>query len=548
MGSMTDRVRWISILGASCAVLAILMQVPFFIHVLHPSYEGVIPHFNSDEYRYLMRTQEALSGRPEQVPDAVVGTGDVEGMDYGLAERFYGMAFGWTGWRAATLMQVLDSILPPLIFLCTVWLLLLCGFDRRKVLIGSWLFILLTLYQLNRPVSPRASTLLLFLACILMIRGAEGRWIASVLGGMCLGLVVGVYFWGWTFAWCFWGVLFLWEGVTWWKDKKKTLFSRSRFFRVCLTGVVGGLVATPFFLQLWNTLKHPLYEVGQFRSGMYFSHLPESWVYTLCFVFMFIGIYAVFIRNTALRQKYKYGIVLLFTSIIVTHQQILHGHVLMFVSHYLFPLVLTAVVVLMISAQRKQRWLWISCAGATLYLLGIAYDNSSVLAQYIPSSDKFHEQHLVSAWETLDDMPRTTILSDPGTSHFIAASTQHDVVYSLFLKNTLLTHEEIAKRYCATQVFCPAMERNIEQEPCLIYPDANSAFPESDSRERELAIINKACGETDKDPIGTLQQLGATYVLWDEKRHPEWNLERFPQPLVPVASGEGWSLWQINAL
>jgi hypothetical protein len=130
---------------------------------------------------------------------------------------------------------------------------------------------------------------------------------------------------------------------------------------------------------------------------------------------------------------------------------------------------------------------------------------------------------------------------------FIAGFTKHDVVYDLYLKNVLLSHQAIAERYCVTQLALPPSEWKIAERQHLIYPDANSAFKNDPSvREREVAMVQEACTRLSKDPQAALQKFGVQYVLWDKKRQPAWDLKRLKVALEEVGNEEGWLLWKIK--
>ncbi|MBU2213312.1 hypothetical protein KJ996_01610, partial [Patescibacteria group bacterium] len=92
--------RWLLILSASSLVIAVLMQVPQLLHYMSPDSQGVLVQLNSDEYYYLARVQEALSGRGEQAAEAFVGDPEIVGTQLALIERLYGVLFSWTGLRA----------------------------------------------------------------------------------------------------------------------------------------------------------------------------------------------------------------------------------------------------------------------------------------------------------------------------------------------------------------------------------------------------------------------------------------------------------------
>jgi len=340
---MSVRLRWTLILGFSCLFLAALLQVPQMIHLMHPLSEGVLMDFTSDEYYYLPRVMEALSGRPEQAAEAYTGDHTVVALQGALIERFYGFLFRWTGWTAITVMQILDSIIPPLLFLAMWWFLRLSGFTRWQAFGGSVLFVILELYSLNRPIHQRSSFLLVLLS-FLAIKGGLKRWYSGVIGGALLGLLVGVYFWSWTYAWAWWGVILLWEFGEWFHKRKG-----KQWQWLLLFGAVGALVALPFITHLVTASQHPLFEVTQFRTGLYHSRAPESWIRSVLFLGMVIGVLGACVTRYKIMRPYRDAIAIVFVGFIVLNQQAVHGVILFFASHYLFPLVFSGVTCLLLS-------------------------------------------------------------------------------------------------------------------------------------------------------------------------------------------------------
>ncbi|NOS67616.1 MAG: hypothetical protein HOO67_04610 [Candidatus Peribacteraceae bacterium] len=561
---MTHRSCYIFVLLGTAFLIAFVMQVPQFLHTLDPGYQGVLVHLNSDEDVYFARVEEALTGRPERSGDAIVGDVGIIGTQVALFESVEGTLFRFTGWRAATVEQVMDSVVPPLLFLTLVLFFSLCGLSRWAAFAGALAFTVIEFYSLSRPVHQRDDFLVVFLAFSGIIAGLGGsagvqrnfRWIWGVFGGMLLGILVGAYFWAWTYGWLWLALVFVWESAEW--VRHRTPVSLRRIKCIVLFGLAGVVAALPSLVAWWRAAQNPLYADAAFRSGIYLSRMPESWPYMVLFTLMASGTVVAGWQRPAVMRRYKYLIILVLTSFIAIHQQVIHGAVFNFVSHYLFALVVGAIgLVLLWHAVRAsgRSVLHVSAAAAVIYLAAIAYDGRYVLKQFTVTEGRFSEQHFATLLPVLDALPRSTVLSDPSSSLFVAGSTQHDVVYTLYIKNLLMSHEEVAERYCMTALAVPPEDRHFAEQG-LIWPDANAAFPAalrgSDEakavRAREIALVEAACASTDKNPAAALEKFHVHYVLWDEKRNPEWDLTRLKMPLKKEAAGEGWSLWSLGTL
>jgi hypothetical protein len=201
----------------------------------------------------------------------------------------------------------------------------------------------------------------------------------------------------------------------------------------------------------------------------------------------------------------------------------------------------------LLACASRSRCLVIGAAAALLYLGAITWDGRFVLSQLVPHGRIAH-QHLVSAMQAINTLPRSTVLSDPETSMLIPTMTHQDVVWFLYLKNVLISHADIARRYCLTQLpINPAVRRYTNGN---IWPDADAAFPGTDVPSREIALMREACIAMDNDPIAALREFRVQYVLWNEAEHPDWDLRRLRVPLTKIDEGgldaAQWSLWKLG--
>ena len=542
--------KWILLLAGACVVLAGLLQVPHVLRQIDPRYQGLMGELNSDADFYFARIQEALSGRGEQVAEAFVGDTRLVGTQFGRLERFEGEIFRLFGvTRAQTAVQVMASVASPLLLLLIVAFFMLAGFPRHLAFAGAILFCVMEIAGLNRPVHQRDSFLLVMLCLTLLSMGVLRHWVWGVFGGVLLGLLVGIYFWSFTFAWTFFGIWMLWEAVEWvvarWRRSKT---SPKHLQRLLLFGLIGVIFALPFVLELFSIVKHPLYEFARYRSGMRPSHLPESIPYAILFLTMVGGMLLALREKYAALRSYRPAMVMAFTAFVVIHQQAVHGVIFNFVSHYIFALIVAAIGVVFLAIRKRGVWLLLSAAAACVYLAAVGYDGAVLRNQWTVKASEFREQHLMTAIREMEAMPRMRILSDPETSMIIAGNTKHDIVYSIYLKNMLITHDEIAERLCLTQLPLKPEMRNIAARKLLVYPDAIGAFKRADPgiRDREVQTVEEACKRVDRDPVKYVKQYGAAAVLWNEKQQPQWDIKRLRIATKNIARGDGWSLWSIT--
>lgn len=504
-----------------------------------PRYRGIPVHLSSDEYNYLPRLQEAMTGRPALAAEAVVGDEELVPMQSALIEKIEGIVFGWTGWRASTVFQLMDAVIPSLILL-GVWLFLVfCGFTRWQAFFGAAVFTILNLYNLNRPVHQRTSFLLELTALLGIMQGYRGRVVWGIVGGVLMGLLVGVYFWSWTFVWAWWGLLLIYEVSTSIRHGY-----RKEVEILLLIGLIGAIIAVPFVAELATLTDHPLYAQAQYRSGILFSHLPQSWIRSILFLGMAAGTFGASLIYPKRLYRYRFAVVTVLTAFMVLNQQVIHGVILFFSSHYLISLIFGGIVCLILSTVVRNRWTLFSGMCALVFLGGIAYDERHIIKQFMLEDDHFYEQHLAGLLPVLDAMPRARILSDKQTSLFVAGHTHHDTVYSIYLKNVLISDKEFAQRYCLTLLPTSPKERHIEDQKNLLYFEQRERGAEI--RAKEVRVVEEACNEMDKDPNGFLKKYDVQYLLWNEKRNPSWDLRKLKKVrLEKVVQEEEWSLWKV---
>lgn len=563
----------------SALALGILVSLPQGLHMLDSRYQGIPVHLNSDEFSYMPRLMEALLGRSTELGTAVTGGEErLPVLQPALPELVYGFLFRPLGLSIATVLTILDFLEPALLFLALVAFLRSCGLDRRRAYIAAVLFCVLQLYNLGRPIHQRLSFLLTIVSLTLLIEGLERRVVYGILGGILMGLLIDVYFWAWTAAFGWYALLLVFEFLQWassraqhqWFGVRRPFYSRLFMnilkpvqhllgrmegtvssFRVqslLFFGGAGVVAGMPFLWKMYTTSRHPLYPEVFFRSGMGQSHAPESWPWTILFAAMAAAIVMFFWTGDQPRRN-RYLACTVIAAFALLNQHIIHGTLFLFASHYLFFLVLAAVMALTYAWGRGTAAGAIIVVASGVFLAGIVYDNRSLLPQWWISAQDFEEQHLANTLPILAQLPRTTILSDPLTSSFIASFSQHDVLFTHYIQHEMRSHKELAERYCLTQVPLPAALRKPEEEPVLVYGAAYDAIEDPVARIKvrgeELSLVADACRQVDTNPAGTMERYKVLYILWDEARNPDWDLLRLPLNLRQVGEGEGWSLWKV---
>lgn len=543
------RYWWEITVMLSALMLGVLVSLPNLLPLFSSLYRGVPLHRNADEFLYLARVEEAISGG--WMGTAFTGGGErLPVLQPALLEWILGIFGRLFGIHAVQMLLLEDFFVPLFLFLTLVVFSRVSGFRRTSALAIAWAFAFLELYNLNRPVHQRTSFLLLLLALFIILRSFERRsWMLAIGAGGLLGLLPSVYFWSWTAGWGWLGVFSLLSLISmYWRQRRRGGVTRSVFFPYLLViGVVMMVVAVPFFLNTWETTQYPLYSEAFFRSGVGFTRLPESWIWSALFSLMAMGI-SIGWWNGNVRTPMTCTVL---TAFLLLNQHMIHGIRFLFASHYLFFLVLAAVVTVA-ALWNQRRWHSIAAIGAAaLFLAGIAYDSRYVLSQWRLEAAAFADQHLADALPFLRALPPSVILSDLHTSSFLAAHTQHNVLYSSYIQHELRSHRDIAERYCLAQLPIVPVLRRPDSTSVLVYGAAYDGIRDPQERARvrqeELALVADSCAAINDSPPAALAHFGVTYVFWNEQREPEWELGRLHVPLEKVEQGEGWSLWKLKA-
>ncbi len=518
-------------------LIGMLVSMPHILHSLDERYEGVAIHLNSDEHLYLARTQEVLTLGANRLGNAIGGGDLLPALQTGLIEQFYGTLFRSFVSRASSILIFADFIIPVFLFLVIVAIARFSDLSRKRSLLVAVIFSSVELYNLGRPIHQKSSFLLVLLSMLLLILGSEKSYFWSILAGILLGILFSIYFWSWTAAWCFYALLLLWFLIL--KDWKKCK-------RLLVAGLTGVFVASFELIRMVNVSSLPEYKDVYFRSGIANSRIPESWIWSVIFLILALGS----LWHLWKKPKQKpYIPIIIISAFILLNQHAIHGVRFLFASHYLFSLVFSSVLALVFFWKKKSLLSIFAFLSALIFIMGIAYDNRSLISQWRVDSGDFFEQHLASTIPHLHLLERGMVLSDPDTSAFIASNTKHDVSSAVYKQHGGRTHEEITERFCLTQFPINPNNRTYKDRKLIVYGAAYDALDEgierNSAREQELKLVDETCANIDESPNQFFNNYKINYVLHNKKRNPEWNINRISIPLLIIEETDDWVLYKV---
>ena len=507
--------------------------------VMSPEFRGMLPYNGSEEAMYMLRTQEALQHPFSDATNGVWSGADrVSGPQTAGLEEAIGSLFFWTGIPAPWLVLFLSILIAPLVIPLTFALARRCGATQFEAIVAGVFFFWLISFA-RRYFHPAFSMPFTLGTLLLLWRWHEVPTKArAIVAGIFLGLSVGIYLWAWTLLWTVAIVLVILQRAI--KPRIKLRFETTPH----LFGI-GLLIAVPTLLRMLMARMDPNFAATAMRVGLAQSHLPESWMRSILTVLIAILAYFL-IKNSDDRKKPTPLLALFIALAVVFNQQILHGTVMSFSSHYANPLFLACVLLLCLVHRtwQKSRTYMILTLSAIVLLIGAVHDYNGRLAAFAaPGPGSMKYQHLASALQTIGTEPFQTILTDETTADLVASYTRHDVVFTEYSAFLLTTDAEFAERACLSTL---ATGKLYDFESHVVFEEARLRIRRNQESVTEylnaLTDAKETCDKVLHNGSAYLMKYGVTLLLWDEKDHPEWKIDKIL--FTKIKQGEGWSIWE----
>lgn len=529
------------ILLGSYALTLLALAFPHVHARLDPRNQGFPLYYGSDSSHYVVRLEQGLVEPLSDTSNGIFSVPNAPGgLQPGGLEQIVGYLFSWTGWTATTVMVLLSTLFGATLVPLLQRLLVRTGLSDVKALGGSALYFFLFLGPIQRFVHSSWSLPLALLSLLLVWRFWDRP---TVLRAICAGIIVGclphVYYWGWTFVWCTVGLLTLFSLF------RSSSEKRARIIGLLCLWMVAAFIAIPYFLHIASMLGNSLANEVAERSSVVFSRGIES--YPRSILTLLVALFALICfgrKSSKTREALIPVAALCMTSFIVLHQQLLHGKVISFSTHY-YPYICIAALLFGAALFAHRAWSLhrIFSACLCVVFLGAAFvDYSMRYKIFMVDSDLFHYQHFSTVLPILEKNPRKeVILTDYLAGLPIAASTKHDVVFTEHARHLLISTREYAERYCLTDMFNPVTDP--VWLPNMLHELSRLGTVRAEElRSERLGITTDACLDIRSNPKGFLKDYGVTLLLWDEKDHPEWKIDHSLFQLE--TQGQGWSLWR----
>lgn len=511
--------------------------------MIQPGYEGIL-FKGGDESQYIMRVTDAMARPFSEVSNAI--TSGPNGLQMTLLESAAGTLFGWTSLTEPSLTILLSCLIAPLLIPLFALLALRFSVPRSWAIAGGVFCFFLLLGPLRRVVHQSWSLPLVVFTLLLIVDWwKEPTRLRSAFLGIVLGIMPGVYFWAWTYTWAVFGFVVLLMAIA---DLRRHRMRSvgERLIQAVVTGVIALAVASPFLFLMWMNAQHPDAAEASIRSSLIhareFESVPRSVV---------LGLLTILAAVVISRQPDRRRLLPLFAMILalfaVLHQQFVHGLVLSFWTHY-YPLVcIVSVLFILVFLESRHRFILeiVAMLTATIFLVAAFGDYHSRLSFLTPLPHWEKYQHLAPALTALRQIPqKQIILSDRDSSLIIGTYTNHDLVYTEYLRHVLMSFPELAERYCLTQFVTGA---SADTDWLAYSTQERSAAGQQatlERVERNRQLTHEACNVVYAHPKEALARYGTTLLLWDEKNYPSWKI---PQTYFAVVTkGAGWSVWTMK--
>ncbi len=507
-----------------------------------PAFRGLLPYGGSEEAMYLLRTQEAFLHPFTNVTNGVwSGQYAPLGLQSAGVEQLLGALFWWTALPAPWVVFWMHVLIAPLAIPLMAALARRVGAGRVAALLMAvvmfWFFV-----YCRRLFHPGFSFPLVLATLILLWRWYErptfGRAVAL---GVPLGFGVGVYLWSWTFLWpatAFLAIAALADSAM---PKRGAMLRTLPWLALATIAS-----AAPALHHLAMARLLPFFQEASVRAGLVHTRLPESPARSLITIVL-LGAAAWIFRKKDDRPVLPL-LCMLGALALAYNQQLVHGIVMSFSSHYINYLSLAAALLIVaIAARKKKSIVAIGTCALCAALLALNFNDMSgrTIAFMPPPPDAMRMQHLRPA---LDELNRGTtpmnVLADKNAADIVATYTPHDVVFTEYSGFLLVPDKEYAERACMAELFAPEPP---DYEKLVVHAEERLRVLRKQETQAEydasLANAKRWCAELRADKKAALARYGVEWILWDERNRPDWKVDWSVGN--KSHQGDGWSLWEV---
>lgn len=370
----------------------------------------------------------------------------------------------------------------------------------------------------------------------------NGYWRYGILSVVLLGLNFYNYFYTWTFLYAFLGILGL---------LSLTQKNWREVIKIVSVSIGGVLVAIPYLINLYRATEHPVYEVATMRFGIVLSHAPSfiGFVAVIALIVFICG----FPRED--KKTYFFGLALLLTPFVTLNQQVLTGK-LMQAGHYHWyfhkpiAIIFTLIIIFYVLSKTKLRTYTELLALVIITIsigTGIFIQINSYYYSSIDGGKTLIERQRygpVMHWLSTHAKKDEVVFANDEVSHATVIYTPLNVSYHRSAYASLSATEErlldILFSFYRLQGIDKKSTREIfyadrEYLSANLYgvyyahlPSAIGGMPDQKIDEIISQYEDTLITPTDIWLKNIFETYDVSYVVWDRKTNPDWQIEKLP--------------------
>lgn len=337
----------------------------------------------------------------------------------------------------------------------------------------AYIFYPFRMIEWNRTINPQVSFIPFALFLVFYFSSFK-FWIRELGMAFLTGFLFYIYPYYWTFALVLLGL----------SDLREWIAAKKIIGEYLFKYLVIGLIALPYFLNLWEITRLPYYRETVMRIGFLYSRWPAG-LYTqaaIVFVFPLFFLFKKYIleRHSLNLEKsvnFKQLCVGLTASLIVLNQQLITGVQMEFNSHYL-PIALIFLVAMIggmaaVFTANARRYKGIAVLFSLLVLLGLFYygfywytrENPYRMPERYPSQDQLE----VYDWFNQSQIRDAIVYSPAELNDGIILLTNNYLYFHGSQELHLMPTEEIIDRFTYYDLFNSNLTDRLVEEQVQVF-------------------------------------------------------------------------------
>jgi hypothetical protein len=509
--------HWLAILLA--VIIGFLVMLPTLRSIYNlgfNNFKGVYPLLVDDEEHYLARTKDIIDGHPGLGNAYLAEHKNEPYIAPPLAEWSLAHVAIIFHLPVATLFFYLDFILPFLGFILFYWLLYSITKQKRIAAILVFLFFILFLREVNRPIIQQLVFLPFFFGLWAAWRSFitidKKSYFYSFLVSVSFGILLYIspYFWTTLVV-----LYFLTLGIKFLSQRDiKFIFKSGVVF------IFGALLFSwPYLINLLRLTASIYFSETSMRMGMLNTHWPACFFNVGFALSVFILLFG--FRKTIAKEKFAFALACLVTVIIVNWQNVITGKYLLFSSHYFPPIIILIFVCFTIMlasvCERNKRLLFpnknldkivVVCLFLLIVLItSRQFGGTKFALTASASKDRMIELQKLSGvfdWFNLNT-PKDSVIYFIGDDSYLNSSfypiyTHNNIYSGGYDGSFLLSNEELLDREIRNNIFNENFNEQFIKEnrfgPLVLY--YISKYQNAQIRNKIISILTNKNIKTDE--------------------------------------------------